>query len=421
MTEPRAWQAKAAEAYRAGDLRGAMDALARATELDPGEPDYLRNLAEIAREAGDREAAVGWLRRAAEVTEAAPTLSRLNLLAAGWYDLGEREPMLQVAARALALNDDDPTSRGLVATALSRIPVVPEAFRRLLARALAEAWSDPAILAGIAAATLRNHWPETRQALAADPLLAALLISGPVRDEVLEQRLTDLRRTLLLAPPGEADSQLWTNLALQGFINEYAWAVTTQEQAEIARLASAERSPGNLLRLAAYAPLNSLPDAEALLGLEAPAHLAAVIRQQVAEPREEAELAAGIPALTPIASPVSRQVREMYEANPYPRWVRIRPVTTVPLPNVFRRAHPRASMAAVPNAEHPEILVAGAGTGRHPLFTARQYAGCQVLALDLSLASLSYAKRKARDLGVENIEFALGDVLELQGRSFDVI
>ena len=421
MSDARALQGKAAEAYRAGDLQGAMDALAAAAAADPKEPDYLRNLAEIARERGDREAARRWLERAGEVTAEAPSVARLNLMAAGWYDLGQRDRMLQAAAQALALDDSDIDSRGLVATALSRLPSVPAEHAHLLARALAEGWADPAVLAGIAAATLRSRWPPTRGALAGDPLLAALLASDPVRDELLERRLTEVRRAMLLEPASNAEAPLWAGLARQGFINEYAWAVTPEEQAAVDALADGERTQGALLRIAAYRSLESLPDAEALLDLATSGDLRAVIRQQVAEPREAAALAARIPALTPIVDDVSRQVREMYEANPYPRWVSVRPVTPTPLPNVFRRAFPRARMAPVPNGEAPEILVAGCGTGRHPIYTARAFAGSRLLAVDLSLASLGYAKRKARELGVETIEFALADVLELEGRSFDVI
>jgi SAM-dependent methyltransferase len=46
-----------------------------------------------------------------------------------------------------------------------------------------------------------------------------------------------------------------------------------------------------------------------------------------------------------------------------------------------------------------------------------------VLAVDLSLSSLCYAKRKTRELGVKNIKHAQADILDLQsiGRTFDVI
>jgi SAM-dependent methyltransferase len=46
-----------------------------------------------------------------------------------------------------------------------------------------------------------------------------------------------------------------------------------------------------------------------------------------------------------------------------------------------------------------------------------------VLAVDLSLSSLSYAIRKTREIGLENIEYGQGDLTELAslGRTFDVI
>jgi SAM-dependent methyltransferase len=54
---------------------------------------------------------------------------------------------------------------------------------------------------------------------------------------------------------------------------------------------------------------------------------------------------------------------------------------------------------------------------------ARRYKGAQVLAIDLSLSSLSYAQRKTRELGLKNVEYAQADILALGsiGRSFDVI
>ena len=46
-----------------------------------------------------------------------------------------------------------------------------------------------------------------------------------------------------------------------------------------------------------------------------------------------------------------------------------------------------------------------------------------MLAVDLSLASLSYAKRKTVELGLTNIHYARADILELGsvGRTFDII
>jgi SAM-dependent methyltransferase len=71
----------------------------------------------------------------------------------------------------------------------------------------------------------------------------------------------------------------------------------------------------------------------------------------------------------------------------------------------------------------PDILVAGCGTGQHALGTASIFRNCNVLAMDLSLASLSYAKRKTLELGKTNIEYMQGDILQLDQleREFDII
>ena len=71
----------------------------------------------------------------------------------------------------------------------------------------------------------------------------------------------------------------------------------------------------------------------------------------------------------------------------------------------------------------PDVLVAGCGTGQHALDTASRFLNCNVLAVDLSLSSLSYAMRKTQELGVTNIEYMQGDILKLNQleRKFDII
>ena len=69
------------------------------------------------------------------------------------------------------------------------------------------------------------------------------------------------------------------------------------------------------------------------------------------------------------------------------------------------------------------MLVAGCGTGQHALTTARKYENSFITALDLSLSSLSYAKRKADELQINNIEFIQMDILDIQklNKTFDII
>ena len=73
---------------------------------------------------------------------------------------------------------------------------------------------------------------------------------------------------------------------------------------------------------------------------------------------------------------------------------------------------PEADLAGIPDAP-ARILVAGCGTGRHPIGTARRFPDSSVLAVDLSLTSLAYAVRKTRELGIGNIEYRQADILAL--------
>jgi len=73
--------------------------------------------------------------------------------------------------------------------------------------------------------------------------------------------------------------------------------------------------------------------------------------------------------------------------------------------------------------DSPEILMAGCGTGQHALVTASRFSNARVLAIDLSLSSLSYALRKTNELGFSNFEYAQADIMELGTleRRFDLI
>ncbi len=139
--------------------------------------------------------------------------------------------------------------------------------------------------------------------------------------------------------------------------------------------------------------------------------LASLATRQILEPREESRLRGTIEALTEVVDEVSAAVRSQYEANPYPRWLRIeRDVAQSSVADFLRGQFPHADLAGVTDAP-ARILVAGCGTGRHPIGTARRFPDSSVLAVDLSLASLAYAMRKTRELGIRNIDYRQADIL----------
>lgn len=108
-----------------------------------------------------------------------------------------------------------------------------------------------------------------------------------------------------------------------------------------------------------------------------------------------------IPISAEITNEVSAKVREQYEQSPYPRWINLGlPLRPLPIYKVIDCLKLRLC-----ETEAPNILVAVCGTGQHSIDTAARIKKSKVLAVDLSLSSLAYAKRKTIELGNQNIEY----------------
>jgi 2-polyprenyl-3-methyl-5-hydroxy-6-metoxy-1,4-benzoquinol methylase len=179
-----------------------------------------------------------------------------------------------------------------------------------------------------------------------------------------------------------------------------------------------------LATVASYCPLASLPMAHTLLDRSWSGPVTELLVQQVHEPLQEQQIRTTIPALTAIEDRVSLLVRQQYEENPYPRWVNADPVSRrVTFDQYLRGLFPSTEFRPLGKLTGIDVLIAGCGTGQHAFGMARRFLGANVLAIDLSLASLGYARRKTLAAGVTNIEFAQADVLNLPatGRTFDVI
>ncbi len=222
-------------------------------------------------------------------------------------------------------------------------------------------------------------------------------------------------------------------LAQQCFINEYVFATTPEEDSQIDRLRSALRdafaSDGTveampIAVLAMYEPLHAQPFAPALLARQWTPAFDSVLTQQVREPAREIALRDSIPRLTTIEDEVSKQVRQQYEENPYPRWVHAAgQVAPVPIDQYLREQCPAGAYVPLGKTNALDVLVAGCGTGEIAIASAQKYLGARVLAVDLSLSSLCYAKRRTPAPLAAHIEYAQADILKLAtiGRSFDVI
>jgi Flp pilus assembly protein TadD/SAM-dependent methyltransferase len=445
---------------------------ARVTALNPDHAEAHMNLGNALREQGRLAEAVTHLRRAAALRPQSPVAhNNLGLALAGLGDRdavahyrqaialqpqfiepylnlalefvrhGRADQALACARRALQIVETSDT-RALFARVVGTLDAVPDdpGLRALVIRAATEGWGRARDLAGVAATLVKQAstieaqvaraapaWP----AAAAEPLLRWLLESTVICDGALERFLTATRAALLetaaTAPDASDENQLAFACALarQCFGNEYVYATTALELDRVARLraAGADISPLCLAVIGAYEPLHALPDADALLARSWPVAVAALLTQQVREPREEALARASVVRLTPIEDDVSRLVQAQYEQNPYPRWVAAgQQPRYESVDALMQRDFPHAPFRPTGKADL-DILVAGCGTGRHSIGVAQQFERSRVLAVDLSAASLAYAAVRARALGVTNVEHAQADILLIGsiGRTFDVI
>ena len=263
-----------------------------------------------------------------------------------------------------------------------------------------------------------------------DIFLQCALESAPIRGIPLELFLTNLRFALLcLILKDEkfkgAAVRLLCAVASQCFINEYVFQHGDEEIRQVNQLRDllsqylvdgSEIPPSMLAAVAAYYPLHSITNAQALLARGWPEFVASLLRQQVREPLEEAQDRSAIPVLTAIEDSVSLQVMQQYGENPYPRWT-INPLA------VLAGDRRKGVETAEESGAGEEILIAGCGTGKHAFHVAQILPKARILAIDISLPSLAYARRKTREEGLRNIEYAQADILKLGmiGRTFDRI
>ena len=377
---------------------------------------------------------------------------------------GRDEEAIDIARQVIRLHPTD-ESKSFFVQCVRHWTYVPEAEQLgdVLTDAYREVWGNPYDLFSITMGLLSRHplcgalmrrvaaaWPRrlampdlidarALALVAAHPLLLALLECGRVLDVDLERAMTSLRAGLLTTALAARDRagpilvRFSCALASQCFNNEYVFDVTADEQALCDQLRAsvsaaiatdAAIAPLMIAVLAAYQPLGGLPAGSSLLRRSWPASVRTLLDEQIRQPAEERKHRDVIPRITPIADATSVDVRGQYEQNPYPRWRSVPKATQkMPVDAWFERDFPFSPYRRTGKTTGFDVLIAGCGTGRHAILFAQVCPEANILAVDLSMASLCYAKHKTQALGLHNIEYAQADILELGslGRTFDVI
>ena len=272
---------------------------------------------------------------------------------------------------------------------------------------------------------------ETAENIAHDELFIALLRKTVNVNAIFEKLLRKIRYTVFANFNEEKDIAgidipIISALALQSLNNEYIIEVNEEEErrrrslkASIELLAPTLSLPDKSLedRILVYAMYDSLSS------LSCKKHLCAVplmawseplrplLEQALLNPLEEENIKRELPTIGRIEDQTSRLVQSQYEENPYPRWLSIPKKAPGTIKSTLMQLFPDFSPPAALDGP-VKILVAGCGTGKHPIQIA-SHDNVEILAVDISKSSLAYAVRMARKYGIDNIQFMQGDILEL--------
>lgn len=249
-------------------------------------------------------------------------------------------------------------------------------------------------------------------------LFPAMLKAAPVTHPGLERGLVALRRHFLVAA-GEETLTRFEGLALalvrQCRLNEFVWSVSVAESDALK--AMDRENPAQQIVGAMYRPLDQWLDAGIATDAIRPKGFRDLINTERRERHDMARAEQTLGASIAAADATGAAVAAQYEENPYPRW-RWTQATEA------GRARAHLDRIADPPVDGHSagdwqgrslyVLIAGCGTGLQAIQAARAYAPkVQVLACDISRASLRYAAMQARRHKIGNIRFAQADILKL--------
>lgn len=396
----------------------ALELYKKVIHIRPDFADAYKNVAEIFQARGDIEAALEHYKKAIQYNPDIDVYYN-HQYSLGVMSFNKRDPdILQIFSNLLAKKTS--VRPGLIVHSIISLLK----FEPLLNQALSRN------LEGTLELTLQKTFSD----LVSIPVLVQVMGLCPIPDLELEFLFTKLRSFVLLRISEikctKEAIKFLSALALQCFTNEFIYNESAEELDALADLEtkikekfSRNTQPNSLeiLILASYKPLGKFSWVDSLLISN---ELIAVIERQIKEVKEEEEMRSSIPIFKGIHDKVSQEVQRQYEDNPFPRWKNTR-LESHPflVKTVVKSLNLRVSDSDAVNCKTPRILIAGCGTGQHAIQTASSYKNSAVLAVDLSLSSLAYAKRRTEELGIQNIEYMQADILNLHllDRQFDLV
>lgn len=265
-------------------------------------------------------------------------------------------------------------------------------------------------------------------------LLIKLMSICPLSDLYFEEKLKSIRCHILLNIEQLSDDTktltIQSVLAIQSFINEFIYIETDEEIEALLGLQNSiensllEGKKPNINKIMCLASYKPLYDFDWYESLSFPKSLEKFSKLILYDTIFERKISSTIKRLTTIKDPISLKVKSQYEQNPYPRWVNTSvSYKNITIADIIDASKLRLIDNKVKFNNSPTILVAGCGTGQEIISLASGLKNSSILGIDLSLTSLSYAKRKTNELGINNINYMQADILELNklDQKFDIV
>ena len=270
--------------------------------------------------------------------------------------------------------------------------------------------------------------------LSKEKLLTKLMIVSKIPDLDFEKIFKKIRTVILeniyIVPSSDNFLTFQGYLALHCFMNEYIYSETNEESKKIKLLEKSiqdkfrdGKQPPllSILCLASYRYLHNYSWCKLIIF---PNSYKKIEKILIDDFKTENELLLNIPSFSKIDNEVSVKVKKQYEENPYPRWVST-PLSIKPsnIYEIVQKSNLRIADKNIISVKCPEIFIAGCGTGQQSISASSRYKNSKIIAIDLSIKSLAYAKRKTIELGLNNIEYKQGDILNLpkNNKKFDII
>ena len=265
-------------------------------------------------------------------------------------------------------------------------------------------------------------------------LLLQFMKVCPIPDYDIESSFIKIRKEILNQIYELNFEKIYTEfmiaLSAQCFLNEYVYYETKDEfdllekiDARINYNLKNKKKVNELeiLCISCYKPLYKFNWCKLVNPSD---NLVEIFRLQFENFEIEKKLSKSIKTITEVRNKVSFIVKKQYEENPYPRWTNLGlSIHAKNIKDVIKEIDLNVDLKKVNFSRNPDILIAGCGTGQHAITTASKFKNANIFALDLSFNSLAYAKRKAKELSIKNIEFIQGDLLDLKSinKKFDII